>query len=318
MKIKCILLSLFVIVSLIFTSCDNKDIKTEELSKSPKKVSPDTTLSNIVYDWNQAINSRDVGKLSSLYSNKIFYFGSVKDKNSCIENVLALFKKYPDYYQQVFGGIQIEKISESEFKFSFVKRVSYNLKTEDYPSYMFISKEQETWKITKIGDLVTDKNMAKGKEVNIPKNAIKGDYNGDGILDYAWLVPPKLDEEGMDCIGDCFSFIEFSDPEIQRIKVNKCISGTPDNLGDLNRDGTDEIGISPGWFQSCWSNYYVWTFSSNQWVFAVQPFPTHCDQWREGIAPIEIDYNRSNYVTITYSEYTNDAIETKKKSVLIK
>ena len=318
MKVKFVLLSLFVIASLIFTSCDNNDIKTEGGSTSQNKVSLDTTLSKMVNDWNQAINSKDVRKLSGLYSNTIFYYGSVKDKNSCIENILALFKKYPDYYQQIYGGIQIEKISEIEFKFSFVKRVTYKLKTEDYPSYLSISKEREVWKITKIGDLVTDKNIAKAKSVKVPKHAIEGDYNGDGILDYAWLVPPKLDKEGMDCIGDCFSFIEFSDPLIPRIKVTNCISGTPNNLGDLNRDGTDEIGISPGWFQSCWSNYYVWTFSRNQWVYAVQPFPTHCNQWREGIAPVEIDYNRSNYVTITYSEYTNDAIETKKKSVLIK
>ena len=68
----------------------------------------------------------------------------------------------------------------------------------------------------------------------------------------------------MDCIGDCVCYIKFSDPTIPAITTNGyCISGIPDNLGDLNKDGKDEIGLVPDWFTSCWRCYYVWTLKNN-------------------------------------------------------
>lgn len=167
------------------------------------------------------------------------------------------------------------------------------------------------------GDLVTDKNLAKAKDVEIPKDATKGDFNGDGVLDYAWLVPPK-ESECEDCGGNCTSYIKFSDNSIPAIKVEMCIGGTPTNLGDLNKNSSDEIGILPGWCTSCWRAYNVYTYKNDKWIFAVEPFSTHCNQWDEGIKPIEIDYNKEGNVLIRYSELTDEDIVTKTKSVPIK
>jgi hypothetical protein len=164
---------------------------------------------------------------------------------------------------------------------------------------------------------VAGKNVAKAKEIEIPKNAIKGDFNGDGAPDYAWLVPPGESECG-DCSGNCTSYIKFSDSSIPSIKVEMCIDGNPDNLGDLNKNGTDEIGLLPGWCTSCWRAYNVYTFKNGKWIFAVAPFSTHCNQWEEGIKPIEIDPNKKGNVLIRYSELTGDDIVTKTKSVQIK
>lgn len=297
---------------LFLTSCNNQ---SKENSKSSTADTAD--FNKLVSDWNNAHSSKDIGVLSNLYDNSILYYGTQKDKNSCIENKLSFFKKYPDYYQQIFGDIKNEKISETEIKCSFVKRATINQQTKDYPSYIIFSKKEDRWKITTEGDLVTDKNLAKAKDVVIPKDATKGDFNGDGVLDYAWLVPPKK-SECEECGGNCTSYIKFSDNSIPSIKVEMCIGGTPTNLGDLNKNGSDEIGLLPGWCTSCWRAYNVYTLKNDKWIFAVEPFSTHCNQWDEGINPIEIDYNKTGNVLIRYSEHTGDDIVTKTKSVPIK
>lgn len=310
MKFRAIAFISLVTISAFLTNCYGG-------TKSKQTSSDNVDISALVNEWNKAHASKDIEILSNLYDNSVLYYGTQIGKKSCIESKRSLFRKYPDYYQQIFGEIRSEKISKTEVKCSFVKRVTFNQKTKDYPSYLIFSKKQDDWKITTEGDLVTDKNLAKAKDIKIPKDAVKGDFNGDGLLDYAWLVPPKESECG-DCSGNCTSYIKFSDIAIPSIKIEMCIDGIPTNLGDLNKNGNDEIGLLPGWCTSCWRAYNVYTFKNNKWIFAVEPFSTHCNQWEEGIKPIEIDPNKNGNVLIRYSELTGDDILTKTKSVQIK
>jgi hypothetical protein len=310
-------LSVLAVISIVSITFFLTSYKNQGDIISDRKSSDSVYVSSLVKEWNKAHASKDVGVFTNLYSNSILYYGKQKDKNYCLESKLSLFRKYPDYYQQISGDIQCEKINETKFKCSFVKRITFNQKTKDYPSYLVFTKEQNAWKITTEGDLVTDKNLAKAKEVKVPKDAIKGDFNGDGVPDYAWLVPPKESECG-DCDGNCTSYIKFSDITIPSIKVESCISGNPTNLGDLNKNGTDEIGLLPGWCTSCWRGYNVYTLKSKNWIFAVEPFPTHCDQWEKGVIPIEIDPNKNGNVLIRYSDMTEDDLVVKTKSLPIK
>lgn len=298
-----------IFVSSTYISCNNA-LREEKV---------DTTDFNVlVQTWHKAHLTKDVGVFSNLYDDKVLYYGTSFNKNVCIESKLSLFKKYPDFFQQIYGEIQIEKIDDYEVKCSFVKRVTVNQTTTDYPSYLIFKISADSWKIVTEGDLVTDKNLAKKSEnkTTIPKGAIRGDFNGDGILDYMWLQAPKIKGEG-ECIGECNSFIKFSDPTINSIEVPNCIGGYPTNEGDLNKNGTDEIGLEPLWFSSCWSSYFVWTIKNGGWINAVEPFPTHCNQWDEGIKPIEIDFNKEGNVIIRYSEHTGEDIVTKFKSLKI-
>jgi hypothetical protein len=307
------------VIAIVVIFLLKKDIKIFDLNSStPIQTNFEIDMKQLVQEWNKAHISKDINVFSNLFDNTVLFYGTQKSKKSCIESKSSSFKKYPDFYQQIYGDIQIENIDESEVKCSFVKRVTVKQVTTDYPSYLIFRKIDGDWKIITEGDLVTDKNLAKTKTVKIPEDAIKGDFNGDGVFEYAWLVPPKIDEEGMECVGDCISYIKFSETTIPPIKINDCISGRPDNLGDLNNDGKDEIGLLPGWFTSCWRAYYVWTLKNRKWIYAVQPISTHCNQWEEGIEPIEIDFNKKGYVLIRYSELTEDDIITKIKSVPIK
>lgn len=124
-----------------------------------KKINSDE-LKELVQKWNNAHLSKDVGVFSNLYDNSILYYGIQMDKNSCIESKITLLKKYPDFYQQIYGDILIDNINRDEIKCSFVKRVTINMKTSDYPSYLTFKKSGDGWKIVTEGDLVTDKNRA--------------------------------------------------------------------------------------------------------------------------------------------------------------
>jgi len=151
----------------------------------------------------------------------------------------------------------------------------------------------------------------------IATTTIKGDFNGDGVQEYAWLVSPKLTSDSMSCEGKCVSVIKFSNKHIQPIEVDGCIGGVPVNLGDLNKNGSDEIGLLPEWFTSCWRSYLVYTYKIGKWIYAVPPFSVHCNTVEEGLPLIEKDTTTKGRVVIKYSELVNSEIITKTKSIPI-
>jgi len=148
---------------------------------------------------------------------------------------------------------------------------------------------------------------------------ISGDFNGDGKRETVRLIAPQLSKDGTTCIdSSCTAFIRFSDTTIRPIAIKHCIGGVPDNLGDLNGDGKDEIGILPQWFTSCWHDYLVFSYKNNEWVKPVAPIPTHCNQWEANIKPIEKDSLNKGYVVIRYSVFEDDSIKNKSRIVSIK
>lgn len=149
-------------------------------------------------------------------------------------------------------------------------------------------------------------------------DSVEGDFNGDGKREFMSLEIPKLGEDDMSCVGNCESTIVFSDKTIPTIKVDNCIFGSLVNEGDLNGNGSDEIGLLPGWFTSCWHTYLVWTFKKGRWIYAVDPISTHCNQWEKGADAIEKDNKREGYVIIRYSEITDADFVILSKSVKIR
>ena len=153
--------------------------------------------------------------------------------------------------------------------------------------------------------------------LEMPADSIAGDYNGDGKTEYMWLETPQVDENEMDCVGDCTSYIRFSDPKLPSIEVKNCISGDLKNEGDLNYNRTDEVGLLPGLFTSCWNDYHVWTLIKGEWIVAIKPFPTHCNQWENGVKAVEIDPKQKGFVIINYSINNGMDILTESTSVKV-
>ncbi len=132
-----------------------------------------------------------------------------------------------------------------------------------------------------------------------------GDFNGDGNTETCWLQTPKFQAEEMDCIGDCNCFIKFSDQSIPAIKIDNCIGGKPEILGDLDGNGTTEIGILPEWWTSCWHDYLVYTFANGKWQLFVDPIITHCNLFEElevSGEPIIKKISDSKFI-VHYSEF---------------
>jgi hypothetical protein len=308
------LLWLFAALQIFSSSCCTGDKEKSKEQDSARK----SELTNLVYSWNNAHVSKNIGEFLNLYNGVVKYYGTDLDRNSCIVNKMEFFKKNPDYSQQVSGEIQIEFLNDNEVKCSFLKKVTLRGRNLEFPSYLVFKEVEGKWLIVQESDLVTDGNLSRNKtSENIPNDAVSGDFNGDGKAEFMWLVTPKLIENDMSCEGNCTSVIQFSDNNIPSIKVEDCIDGLPVNEGDLNNNGTDEIGLLPGWFTSCWHSYLVWTIKNGSWVYAVDPISTHCNQWDEGVDAIEKDRKKEGYVIVRYSEITDADFVVLSKSVRI-
>ena len=152
-----------------------------------------------------------------------------------------------------------------------------------------------------------------GQTTKIPKGALKGDFDGDGKPEYAWVVKPKLKPSGEDCEGPCEVKIVFSKPSLKPITIKNSIGGNLTSWGDIACIHKDVIGFHPEWFTSCWRAYYVYTINKGEWCYLVPPFSTHCNQWEAGIKPIERVRGRKGFVKINYSAIDTADIKMRSK-----
>jgi len=140
---------------------------------------------------------------------------------------------------------------------------------------------------------------------------IKGDFNGDGKSEVAWLEYPKEDTDNQ-CV------IKFSDSKIPSITVSQCAKGTLDNLGDLNNDGKDDIGILPSGFQSEWVSYRTYGMKSNKWQELIQPLPIYLEDENSLRHPISKLTQQKNKVLVQYNEMSGNGLTIKSKTLELK
>jgi hypothetical protein len=293
---------LFVGVCLIylFYSCNGCSSKKDNTDKQNK---PETSLAELVEIWNEANNSKDITVLRSLYDSVVHFYQHKYTVDECIKRKIEYFEKYPAYAQVIEGKIFIDSIRNGRVRINFTKTIITDGEKETVAAYLVFDRRHNAWKIYAESDLQTDRILSSGGA--IPSNAVEGDFNGDGLTDYMWLEPVSQREECK---------IRFSGA-IPLLVVGTCLGGSPVNEGDLNDDGTNEVGLLPIWESSCWKGYFVYTLRDNQWVEILEPISTHCIQWEKNILPVVKDTTRKGYVFVNYSELTDEGIEVKTKSV---
>ena len=281
-------------------------------------------IENLVEAWNTAHNENNIEALATLYADNVNYYQSEETKNACLQSKLSLFEKYPSF-EQLIAELELMQ-NEDAYTATFNKVVTIKDDTKIYPSYLILEAFDDGWRITAESDSVTDHNLNKPKVVGatIPEDAVEGDFNGDDKIDYVWVEQPEFPkataetEEGDlhgACVGECNCYLVFSDNTIPRILIEGCIGGTPENLGDLNGNGMDEIGLVPRWWQGCHMRYIALTNLNGKYAYLVEEFPIHCNQFEDEIAEIAIDKENDGQAIIQYVDYEGEMWEIKTKSV---
>lgn len=109
------------------------------------------------------------------------------------------------------------------------------------------------------------------------QDTIKGDFNGDGKIEYAYSESNPAEYYSLDEVDDGkLNNITFSNPTIPAIETEFQIERLT-NEGDLNGDSMDEIGFN----QRAISRICVYT------VYSL----SHTNQWKE---LLRIDYDALN------------------------
>jgi hypothetical protein len=180
-----------VILGVLFCLGCNQNNEKEAAEREESIRSELKSLSN---SWNQSLSQKDIGQIADIYDSEILYYGLKIERNDVMNRQLAFFKKHPDFFQQIHGEISVEKMNDSLYKCSFIKRVNYNQKTNDYPAYLIFSKRMGAWKLSTESDLVTDANLAKsnGDKIFLPyPRSIVRDLDGSNSLHAAVYLPSE-------------------------------------------------------------------------------------------------------------------------------
>lgn len=131
--------------------------------------------------------------------------------------------------------------------------------------------------------------------------SIKGDFNGDGKTEVGRVIKPKVSADGS-CRGPCLMKIIFSDNKVKPFSDTATGALQLINLGDLDNDGNDEIGLLPDWFSSCWRGYNIYSYKKSKWA-PVAGFMTYCEQWSK---PIIIKKIKPGMIKVISADFNAD------------
>src|ERR1700741_2385931 len=201
----------FFILLIIFflCSCGNKPTEKSQSGDLPvkkEKILPE----QLVQTWNNAHNQKDTAVFSSLFGDTVLFYQTSIDRNAVLKKKAKLFKKYPDFVQEI-TNLKTDTGNRNQLTCSFVKKVTIKNETKEYPSYLVFKDSGNGWLIIAESDEITDKNIAakKNRESSAGNGKTEGDYNGDGKKEYAWLEAPEFPEATDDNFGDCVGNCEI-------------------------------------------------------------------------------------------------------------
>lgn len=266
--------------------------------------------------WNNAHNQPDSLTLLQLFDKNVLYYGSRMPREKLVVAKMKFFRKTPGYSQAIQ---QVNFLVNNNYQkeIRFMKLVSAEGNVMMVPARLKIVKKENGWVITEESDSISDARLEAGNRV--PENAVAGDFNGDGKKDHVWLLKPIVKEGEMDCEGNCNAQLLLSVPGSRPYIIENCIGSDPVNLGDLDGNGTDEIGMLHDWFTSCWKAYYVFTLKNKKWQRLIPPVSTHCTQWEEDEGmPVKKHPQKKGHLLVRYSVITDEGIEVKTKTVKLK
>jgi len=142
----------------------NQKVKTEEQE-----------VKEMVELWNNASSNGDFAVLENMLADKVKYYQQTVTRDYYIKDQKNFFEKNPVYGQVIKGDINIQQISDTQYKAEFVKEVTTKKGTKDYPAYLVFKKLGNEWKLILESDTVSDANIEKKKNQKT-KNPNKSTY----------------------------------------------------------------------------------------------------------------------------------------------
>lgn len=124
---------------------------------------------------------------------------------------------------------------------------------------------------------------------NYLTDIIIGDFNGDKQKEIAWLEAQHVPIDSASDGWKTIDVIHFSgiNKRIKRITLDMDIYGIS-NLGDLNDDGSDEIGLEMDAYPGNTECFAIYTFKNNEWEY-LAAFDNTLNMRVAGIKYIEKD-----------------------------
>ena len=174
-----------IILSILLTtlSCGlnnkgNNDKKSEKNSTQKSKTS-EQEVKEMVELWNKASSNGDFTVLENMLADKVEYYQQTVTRDYYIKDQKKFFEKNPVYGQVIKGDINIQQISDTQYKAEFVKEVTTKKGTKDYPSYLVFKKIGNEWKLILESDTVSDANIEKRKKQKTESPNKSTYYYGD-------------------------------------------------------------------------------------------------------------------------------------------
>lgn len=227
------------------------------------EVNPDgeKEVRKFVIQWNDSHTQLKSAFLSRDYMEVVNYYDLEYTRAQVQHDKALLFQQFPSYTQRILND-QIDIIKEKgSYLVSFTKQVQYNGIEAEYPSYLTVMNRNGTFKIISEGvakgakglDAPIFPNARQNNTIITNSRQLFGDFNGDGLSDYANVISPeRLEFTPLDTTtnspvtckgGDCNSVIVFSSKDLKDINVKGAYKSQLENLKDLNSDGADDIGF---------------------------------------------------------------------------
>ena len=178
MKKLAILSILLVTFSCGLKNQSDNDKKSEKNSTQKVKTS-EQEVKEMVELWNKASSNGDFTVLENMLADKVEYYQQTVTRDYYIKDQKKFFEKNPVYGQVIKGDINIQQISDTQYKAEFVKEVTTKKGTKDYPSYLVFKKIGDEWKLILESDTVSDANIEKRKKQKTESPNKSTYYYGD-------------------------------------------------------------------------------------------------------------------------------------------
>lgn len=113
--------------------------------------------------------------------------------------------------------------------------------------------------------------ISVGAATSIPEEAIKGDFNGDGLMEYIWVSADSYDEDDYPLTPLVLHSDNTSLDGTLSWDINGLMGVILVNLGSLDGGKRDYVGMVP-YAMSTWCSYSGMYWNGTEWRTAVKPF----------------------------------------------